>query len=225
MNTDSTRSPRRLLLPAAVLACVVLGSGCSKKDKGSATSDEAAKLKPTVSELMSQLAKVSKKAGSEPETDDDEPVAKKPSSKTVAITGEHCLKDPTASAEDGALGFCNTILSLCKSILEKTELADGDVGYLEQCSKFEYAAVIRQKKLKLAKINDDGKTFKPGEFRGDVLVFHLPTGKIRGRYSLYVTNDLQLELEGKSVEKDEWAGLAKADLRTNVESNVKKYLE
>ncbi len=208
------------LVIATLLACK------RKSSDGSGAGDDSertAQLKASVTERLSQIAGLAAKVQAEPQTKADAPVSGALSRGTFAVLGDKSLADPGRSGESGELAFSDVTLSLCKSALAKAPPSADDVGYLEQCAKVEHVAVIRQRELVRPHIRTS-KTFDPGTFRGDALVFHLATGEIRGRYLLVVRNDPQLELPGEKHSKDEWEGLAMADLKVNTQSNVEKLL-
>lgn len=222
LPSPSVRSSVSLLVLviATSLACK------RKSSDGSGAGDDSertAQLKASVTERLGQIAGLATKVQAEPPTKVDSPVGAALSRGTFALLGEKSLADPGRSPESGELAFPNVTLSLCKSALGKAPPSADDVGYLEQCAKIEHVAVIRQKELVRPHIRTS-KTFDPGTFRGDALVFHLATGEVRGRYLLVVKNDPQLELPGEKHSKDEWEGLAVADLKVNTESDVEKLL-
>lgn len=59
--------------------------------------------------------------------------------------------------------------------------------------------------------------YTPGELRGDLLVFHLKSGELRGSYTLAAKNEQQVKTKGK-VEKYEVEKLAAKELEAKVKS-------
>ena len=110
-------------------------------------------------------------------------------------------------------------------ILKK--IKDEDIKSLEACSRFEYAGVIRQSSYTQPDA-DDGRTYTPGRFSGDLLLFHLPTGELRGHHSLSVSQSDQLELTSKPGQKPaahEWRQQAVAYLQRHILEEAQKQLQ
>jgi hypothetical protein len=139
------------------------------------------------------------------------------------VIGEKFLEDPQRSSSGEELDLSDAGVSVCKSIVANPQVQDDDIKNLEDCSRLEYAAVIRESHFTAPEAQDNS-TYKPGQFRGDVLVFHLASGELRARFSVDVSQDQSLKLSGKSPEKHEWEEQAMAYLRRNVQEAVQKKL-
>jgi hypothetical protein len=141
------RSDRSRALVASVLACLVLFTaiGCKKKrpPPSAATVARAADLKPKATQRLAQLATLKAKTKSEPQTASDTPLAKKLWPVKVAVIGESFLDNPNRSTDVSEFDLSDATVSVCKSILEATQVQDDDIKSLEDCSGLEYAAVIR----------------------------------------------------------------------------------
>ena len=220
-------SSRRFVLSVALVACFLLpvALACKKKknEPSPATVARAAELKPKVTQLLAQIASLSAKSKSQ--TGADTGLAQKPSPGTVAVIGDTFLEKPNRTTDTGELDLSDPVLSVCEYIVERTQINDEDIKSLEACSNVAYAAVIHQRDFTPPDA-DDGRTYTPGRFSGDVLVFHLATGELRGRYSLDVSQSDQLELTSKSGQKPaahEWRKQAMDYLKNHVrEAALKK---
>lgn len=206
-------------LSAGLAVCLVLLSptlGCKKKKPGlsDAEATRAAQLKPEAAKRLSQMAALGPKAKSLLQTSTDEPVAKKLPSGSYALIGEEYLADPTAT-RTGELELGDSRVWLCKSAVDSTALTPDDLPSLEACTRFEYAAVIRKGTYVAPEIGDSN--YRPGEFRGDLLVFHLPSGELRGRYALSAKNEENIQTQ-KGAAKFEVEKLAMKELASNVKA-------
>jgi hypothetical protein len=238
------------IVAAAFLAC--FGFGCErtkpKKDTAPAARESSSKLEkkakklgPKVTKRLSQISSLAKKAGSEPPVEANEPLKKKLETGTWVILGDAWLKDPHHVAAADELSFDTGPVSLCAFAVEENEdeadededeedqepdaVDDLDVELLQECAALEYVAVIRTHDLDRPEVHADRGTFERGEFRGDLLVFHLKSGEVRGRYKIAVTNDAELTQDGKSSRDDAWIGLAMANLKGNVERAAEEKLD
>jgi hypothetical protein len=185
----------------------------------------AAELKPKVTQVLAQVASLSPKVKSASPASAAEP-AQKPSYGTVSVTGENYLEKPNDKSADG-LDLGDPVLSVCKSIIESTQIQDDDIKSLEACARYEYAAVIRKSSYTAPEANQDG-TYSPGTFSGEVLVFHLASGELRGFHTLFVSQSDQLELTSKKGDKPpphEWRHQAEAYLRQHVREAAGKKIE
>jgi hypothetical protein len=73
-------------------------------------------------------------------------------------------------------------------------------------------------------MNMSQKTFAPGEVDGDMLLFELASGEIKGRYKLLITNSDKVSyIEGKP--ENEWQKVANDDLVENVTGVTKERLQ
>lgn len=211
------------LVSTALLACLVVAVAlaCKKAKPGlsPAAAAQVEKLKPEVKLKLTQVASLESKTKSVPHTSTDEPPTTVVS---PAIIDESRLANPAKSSSD-AIEFHDSLLSVCKSNAEATSLKDDDVQWLERCSKLETVAVVRQRNFVRPEVDERTKTFKPGKFEGDVLVFHLPSAELRGRFALDVENDDKLELKG-NPQKHEWERFAESELKTKVKSEIQAKL-
>jgi hypothetical protein len=225
MSYQPDGSGRRSLLSSALLLCLVLGVSlaCKKKKEPSpATVARAAELKPKATERLAQIAGLAAKIKSDlpaaPAT-----LTPRPYPATVAVIGEKYLEDPHRSSSGDELDLSDAGVSVCKYVVANPKVQDDDIKNLEDCSRLEYAAVIHQSSFTAPEAQDNS-TYKPGQFSGSVLVFHLASGELRSRFSIDVTQDQSLKLSGKAPEKHEWEKQAMAYLRRNVQEAVQKKL-
>lgn len=212
------------VLPLVLLLAVLLA--CKKKapDPSPATTStstespnsvEAKKLLPQVKERLSQLKALDAKTKSEPAVRVDKPFKEKLEKEKVIILGDKWVPDVGYTQTDKELKILDATISLCNSNKEKTEFTTDEVKWFKECVAFTHVAVIRPKKIAFPKMNMAAKTFEPGEVNGDMLLFELSTGEIKGRYKLVITNsDKVTYIEGKG--EDEWQGVANSDLVDNV---------
>jgi hypothetical protein len=219
------RGLSRVFVLIAMLVCVLLACKRKESQGGSGSlSDRAAKLKPDAKKRLAQLAALAPKVKAEAAVTSDQPVAVKLSRKTVAITDEQSLTDPTSSGPSQELSFDNTLLSLCKHGTEGEPKNEDDVRYLEECVALEVVAVIRQKNLERPKIKMNSETYEIGKLKVDVLIYELETAKLIGAYDVFVTNDLELKLPGNDQSEEDWMRMAMSDLQVNVETKVEEKL-
>ncbi len=143
----------------------------------------------------------------------DQPVSPKVPPGTYALIGEDYLADPKATGRE--LDFSDARVSLCKWAVDAVEPKPEDLASLEACARLEYAAVIRKGTYLPPKAGD--AVYTPGELRGDLLVFHLKSGELRGSYTLAAKNEQQVKTKGK-VEKYEVEKLAAKELEAKVKS-------
>ncbi len=212
-------SSRPSVLFVALLACFVLAVAlaCKKKNQPSPeTVARAAELKPKATQLLVQVASLSAKAKSANAV--DAVLAEKPYPGTVAVIGDTFLEEPNRIALTEELDLGDPVLSVCKYIVDNTQTKDEDIENLENCLRFEYVAVIQQSSFTPPDA-DNGSSYTPGRFSGSVVLFHLPTGEVRGLYSLNVSQSDQLELTSKPGEKPqahEWRKQAMYYLKSRI---------
>ena len=185
-----------------------------------AAAAQAEKLKPEVKLRLTQLSSLAAKSKSLPQTSTDEPPTK---AVAPGIISENQLDDPHKTLSSDELDVGDSTFSVCKSKLESTALKDEDIQWLERCSKLTTAGVIRQKSFVRPEVDASTRSFKPGEFRGDIVVFDLATAEVRARYSLDVQNDSQLRLEGNPDQRA-WERLAESELKRKVTSVIQAKL-
>lgn len=214
------------MLSVALVACFVLSVAlaCKKKNEPSpATLARAKELVPKVTQLLGQVAGLSAKAKSPPGADAAQP--QKPSPGSVAVIGETFLEKPNRTTDPAELDLGDPALSVCQYIIDRKQVQDDDIKNLEACARIEYVAVIQVRDFTPPDA-DDGRSYTPGRFSGQMLLFHLATGEIRGRNSLDVTQSDQLELTSKPGQKPaahEWRKQAMSYLKNHVrEAALKK---
>lgn len=198
------------LLFAVALACK------KKKEPSPETVAKAAELKPKVTEALARIARLSAKTKSE--TGSGTGFSEKPWPVKIAVTGEKFLEDPHRTTEAAELDLGDPMLSVCKYIVDATQIKDDDIKSLETCAQFEYVAVIREQSFSPPEA-EDGRSYTPGSFSGDVLVYHLATGELRANKSVSVTQSDQLELTSERGQKPaahEWRKQAMAFMKNHV---------
>jgi hypothetical protein len=142
----------------------------------------------------------------------------------IEIIGESWLQDPEQSSSSEGVDLHSTLLSLCKGYVTNQTVTDDSAKYLEECSKLEYVAVVRTRSFTKPTINMQAKSYDPGKFSGEVLVFSLPKGELSASYSVEATNSEELELDEKNPHEGHWYRQAMADLSSNAKSAVEKAL-
>lgn len=221
-------SSRRSALSVALVACFVLAVtlACKKKNEPSpATVARAAELKPKITQMLTQVASLSSKSKSA--TTAPTTLAQKPYPGTVAVIGDTFLEKPNRTADPAELDLSDPMLAVCKYVVDATQIQNDDIKNLEACARFEHAAVIQQRSFSPPDA-DDGSTYTPGRFSGEVMVFHLATGELRARYSLDVSQADQLELTSKPGQKPaahEWRKQAMAYLKNHVRDAALKKMQ
>jgi len=219
------RGLSRVILLTAMLVCALLACKRKESQGGSGSlSDRAAALKPDAKKRLAQVAALAPKVKAEAAVTSNKAVAVKPPRKTVAITGEQWLTDPSRSMPGDELRFDNTLLSLCKHSTEREPNSQSDIKYLEECAALRIVAVVRQRSLKRPKIQMKSKTYDQGDLKLDVLVYELETATLIGAYDVQVTNDLQLEMPGAEQSEEDWLSLAMSDLKVNAETKIEEKL-
>lgn len=218
-----TRSTRR---SGVIFAMVLLGAllACKKKAPDPAPAptatvdpekEAATKLNPGVKTLLGQLSAIATKAKAEPKVKSDKGLSEKLEKEKYVIVGESWLTDPNRSAEKDEVELKNTTLSLCTYNKDKERLTTSEQGYAKECTAWQYVAVVRQKSVTLPKVNTSTKTFAPGSYIADMLLFDLKTAEIKARYLMNITNSDKLTYLENSTD-EEWQKKAKDDLAENV---------
>lgn len=207
------------MVVAVALACK------KKKEPSPATVARAAELKPKVTQVLAQVASLSAKTKAVSPSAPALVLTAKPAFGTVSVLGEKFLEKPNSDNEE--LRIKDPVLSVCRYVVDQKVVQDDDIKSLEACARYEFAAVIRQSSYTQPDA-DEGTSYKPGSFSGDLLVFHLATGELRGLYSLSVSQDDQLELTSKPGEKPkahEWRQQAIAYLEKNIRAEAEKQVQ
>jgi hypothetical protein len=232
MLEESRLGPRSL----AVLVMLVVGTllACKKKKAPDPTPVASApvapenvkgkELAPKNKQFIEQVEAMAKKAAKEPPVRRDKPFKTKLEKGKFVIVGSKWMTNPHADVADDELELKPTVLSLCTYDKDKTEIALNDLKYAEECLGWEYIAVVRQKSLSMPKVKMATKTFDPGSFIGDMLLFEVLSGEIKGRYQMSITNSDKLTyLENRS--EDDWHSVAKRDLLENVTGVIEERLQ
>lgn len=232
MLGESRLDPRSVL----VLLMLVVGSllACKKRkapDPMPVPSATAApenvkgkELAPQLKKFMDQVEAIAKKAAKEPPVRKDRPFKTKLEKGKFVIVADKWLKNPHADVSDDELELKVTVLSLCAYDKDKTEVAVNDLKYAEECLGWDYIAVVRQRSLTMPKVKMATKTFDPGSFLADMLLFEIESGEIKGRYQMSITNSDKLTyLENRS--EDDWHSVAKRDLLENVTGVIEERLQ
>jgi hypothetical protein len=177
--------------------------------------EAATKLNPGVKTLLGQLSTIATKAKAEPKVKKDKGLTEKLEKEKYVILGEAWLTDPNRSADKGEVELKNTTLSLCAYNKDKERLPTSEQGYAKECTAWQYVAVVRKKSVTLPKVNTSTKTFAPGSYIADMLLFDLKTAEIKARYLMNITNSDKLTYLENSTE-EEWNKKAADDLAENV---------
>jgi hypothetical protein len=207
-----------------VLAIVLLAAGCnrSRKEASPETKKRKAELAPQVSKRLQMIAGLAGVVKETPPVGAANPLAKAPYPARIAIVGEDWLADPARQASaDSEVDLRSIPLSLCKSDVESEWVNDEDIPQMEACVNLEYVAVVRKRSLQLPQVGEDKKSFSPGRFEGDMLVFDVPKGDLVASYRLEATNTEQLELTGDPSGGD-WMREAVRDLSKNSQAAAEK---
>lgn len=192
-----------------------------------AAREEAAR--PKVKRVLEQIAGVAAKAKAEKRVTTKRGLKTKLETKQFVTLGDKWLAAPNRLPEAGEVPVQSNVLSICASRLEKpqaqtADTTQSDVDWLEECAALEYVAVVRPRKVGLPKVNLATKTFTPGSYEGDMLLFELASGEIKGRYPLNITNSDELTyLEGSA--QDSWDKEAQDDLGKNVTGVIRETLQ
>jgi hypothetical protein len=221
---------------AVVLMMLVVGAllACKKKKAPDPTPVATAsalpenvrgkELAPLNTKFVDQVAAIAKKSGAEPPVKRDKPFKTKIEKGKFVIVGSKWATNPHADVADDELELKPTVLSLCAYDKDKTEIAANEVKYAEECLGWDYIAVVRQKSLTMPKVKMATKTFDAGSFIGDMLLFEVASGEIKGRYQMSITNSDKLTyLENRS--EDDWHDVAKKDLQENVTGVIEERLQ
>lgn len=211
----------------AVFALVVIGAllACKKKEAPTETTEpvktespnvaKGKALQPVLKTRLGQITAVSKKVKSEPAVKKDQPFKTKLEKTQYFILGAPWLDNPGRPHDENELDLDDTTFFICTNRGEQTEFTDDELKWMQECIDWKYIAVVRPKKVTVPKIKLDSKSFEPGQFDGDLLLFELSTGNIVGRYQMGITNSDKLTyLEGKS--EKEWEKESMNDLLENV---------
>ncbi len=177
--------------------------------------DEAKKLLPLAKEHLGRIAGLAKKAKSEPAVASDRPFATKLEAKTFVILGEKWLADASRDAAKDELDLGNTVLRICASTVYIDSPKEEDAKYLKECLAWEYVAAIRTRKVAYPVVKLGTKSFDAGDVQGDMLLFHVATGALKGRYAMHTTN--ADEITGfEEKPESEWQSTANRDLLENL---------
>lgn len=206
-----------VLLVGALLACKKKAPVPSPAPTATVDPDieKTKKLQPEVKQFFTQLAAIDKKAKAEPRVRADKPFKEKLEKARYIILGDRWLADSHHEAGADELELDNTVYSLCAYGLDKPILKPDDQKYADECLAWQYVAVVRPRSLTLPKVNMGTKTFAPGSFIGDMLLFEVKTAEIKGRYQMSITNSDKLTYLENSTD-EEWQKKAKDDLAENV---------
>lgn len=223
---------RSLLMFTALLTVALLACKAKKAPEPTPTPtatvnpeiEKAKKLEPQVKTLLDQLKAIETKAKSEPKVKSDKPLKAKLEKGKYVIVSAQWLTYSNYEAKADELKVVPTKYSLCGYHLDKPEITASDIGYSEECLAWEYIAVVRQRSLTLPKVNMTAKTFTPGSFVGDLLLFDAKTAEIKGRYTMNITNSDKLTYLENSTEK-EWDEKARDDLVDNVNGVIDERLQ
>lgn len=213
----------------AVIAVAVLGAAlaaCKKRSPPvvdvapastgpSAGELEARKLLGDAKERMLKLEKLAAKARNEPAVKKDRPHADKVSGDGLLVIGEKWFSEPRADVSASEVDLKHTVYGLCASMVYTGIAKEDDAKYLRECLGFQWVAVVRARKTTLPKVDMATSKFKPGFVEGDVLLFEVSTGEVRGRYRLAATNGDTLSNRDDTKE-GEWDRQLLRDLRENV---------
>lgn len=215
-----------VLVLAALLACKKKQSESTPAPAPTVdpTAAKAAELKPKAKARLDQFVALSKKVKSEPDVKADKGFKTKLEKEKFVIIGDKWCEDPQYRHGDSEIDLGSSVLYLCKSALEKTSPASDDLKYWEECLSWTHLAVLRPRKISFPKIKMESKTFEPGEVTGDMLLFDIASGEIKGRYRMRITNSDELTwYEGKP--EKEWFDESKRDLVKNVTGVAEEMLQ
>lgn len=229
---SASRRWRSVLWLGALLVALL---ACKKKSAPdptpvateSADAKQFRELAPKVRSLLGKLPEMSQKAKSEPAVKKDQPLTTKLERDKVIIVGDKWLTDVHRSPGEDEIDIDEATLSLCAYAVDKkvestkdSEVKD-DVKYMGQCLAWEYIAVVRPRKITMAKIKMASKSFDPGEVEGDLLLFAVPAAELKARYRFRTTNSDKLEWFEGTPEK-EWADKSKRDLVENLKGVIEE---
>jgi serine/threonine protein kinase len=200
-TNDPRKSRKRDAPPASASAPVAPPSSHTPED-GSPVARARAQL-----ERLARLRDTSKGVAM---TRADRPMSQPLASGSYEVIGYDQLDDPTRQVEFEVAG---PLLALCGYAVRKNG-DDDALNRLGQCASLTHVGVVRTETLKKPVFSDAGQPVDRGSFRGDVLVYELATGELRGAY--------RLELQG--TERPEpsdglsWSEVALIELQVAVTS-------
>ena len=207
-----------LLALGALLACkkkkppeptpVVSATGAPENVKGK-------ELAPQNKKFIEQVEAIAKVTVKEPPVRKDKPFKTKIEKGKFVVVGSKWMSNPHADVADDELELKSTVLSLCTYQKDNPEIELDHLKYAEECLGWEYIAVARPKSVALPKLKAGTKTFEPGSFIGDLLLFEVKSAEIKGRYQMSITNSDQLTYR-QDNSGENWNLVAKRDLLENV---------
>jgi hypothetical protein len=240
---------RSIAVVAAVAVCVAAsaGAGCKRKTDTTTTSsssggsgvssaapvDKLATLRASVKTKLAKIAAIAPKAKTE--------APAKPGAKPLTLKeGDYftsqpeLLVDPTISLardDGGAPEFEETTMSLCSYATNgKLPPKDEDEKYLQECDKWTHAAIVRQTKWVAPVVHLKDKSFDPGVFEGDLLVYKIDTGELVASFPLSAKSSSEVEDDidkgaSQAEKQTEWQNMMIADLEVNIDHLIDKDMQ
>ncbi|MGE0325141.1 MAG: hypothetical protein AB7S68_22650 [Polyangiaceae bacterium] len=213
-SRHATRAVRALAL-LFVLTLPLLA--CKKKQpqqessSSSLSPEEHALLKTQSDQLDALILKVK----AEPDVTTTDAFATSIKKDEVAVVGQAWLEEPDHKADEATeLELGSFAIQACKAGSNTDKRS-----YYDECSKWRYIAVLRQKRYARPTISDEDKRFEKGVFEGDLLVAELSTGDIKGRYVVRVQSSDELEVLN-TLSKYEVQRRLDTDLRVKLRDRV-----
>lgn len=204
----------------AVTACQKREAPVSSSEPTAAATEspdvaQAKKEQPKLKAMMDKMPDIAKKASTEPPVKVSQPLATKLENAKFAIIGQKWVTEPFRDPAPDELDFDHSVFSICSSTATDEKLDAEDLKYMQECLAWEYLAVVRPRGVTMPKVKLAEKSFEAGSCTGDVLLFELKSGEVKGRYTMNITNSDEISNFQGSSDKD-WQDQAKRDLLENV---------
>lgn len=188
------------------LATLLVALGCSSKAKPTADPKFDDYVKATKDKL-GKLDRIKAAVAAAPAVSEDkiEPDAKK-GNWTILATDQldkldGCFSDAKICGPEW------TLLQTCKDDAKKTaeEVAAqyGGTANLKECSELKLIAVVRKVSFTKPTADRKSKTYSPGEFVGEVLVFELDSAKPLGGFRVTAKTPESLDKVPESADVDD----------------------
>jgi hypothetical protein len=192
-------------LGLTAVACMAL-LGCTKKTLDEVISEHKTALEAKFQEIhqLEPTVAAADRNASDTLASPPPAIVLEPESKAnAAVIHVEDLKDPAAQASVALRTLRTKQLGECGSILRKkkylTTLSDPipkvAASYFEQCEAVRYLFVLRTFEHEAPQALDD-KSFTPGRFEGDILVYELATKKSLGGFKISVKSSATVTVVG-----------------------------
>ena len=205
-----------------VLACTMALSACQKSP-----AQVVAEHRPAVEAVFAKVKALDAAARDAPPVSEDKIDV---GGARVVLEGENenalfirvaDLAAPELASEDGNGGLHANRVSVCGDALVEDDpdsLGKGVGLFLEECARAEYVFVLRPTVDDAATLIDD-KSFEPGRFEADVLLFRLADGALLGGFTI-----AEKSIEEVSVATDEHGTPIEAVERLNSDLESQVYV-